>query len=270
MMRKTALITGGSSGIGKACAELYAAQGYNVVITGRNQERIDQVIRNIESHKVKGLGLIAEVNDEAKTIEVINHAISRFGTIDVLICNAGMTMRALFEDLDLEVFKHMIDVNLMGSIYYTKYALPHLLKSKGTIIGISSINGHRGTPARTAYTASKFAMEGFFEALRTEVMYRGVHVLVVSPGYTGTNIRNSALMADGSVQGESPKDEGKMMSAEQVAHHIYRGQIKKKRDIILTPLGWWLIFLNKFVPRLMDRIVYNVLAKEADTPLKKV
>lgn len=101
-------------------------------------------------------------------------------------------------------------------------------------------------------------------------MYRGVHVLVVSPGYTGTNIRNSALMADGSVQGESPKDEGKMMSAEQVAHHIYRGQIKKKRDIILTPLGWWLIFLNKFVPRLMDRIVYNVLAKEADTPLKKV
>ncbi|MDW3210270.1 MAG: SDR family oxidoreductase [Reichenbachiella sp.] len=265
---QTVVITGGTSGIGKACAELYASKGYNLVLTGRNQEKLDQVIESFQSSGHQALGIQADAASEEGAKDVIEQTIKTFGSLDVLICNAGISMRAMFEDLDLKVFREVMDINFMGTVNYVKYALPHLLESKGTIIGISSINGHRGTPARTAYSSSKFAMEGFFEALRTELLYRGVHVLVASPGYTGTNIRNTALTADGKIQGESPKDESKMMTAEEVALRIYKGHQRKTRNFILTPLGWWLNFLNHFVPRLMDKIVYNVLAKEPDSPLK--
>lgn len=266
--KHTVIITGGSSGIGKACAELYASKGYNIVITGRNQQRLDAVVDGLKNNGHQATGMVADAASEPEAKNVIAYTVQTYGSIDVLICNAGVSMRALFEDLDLKIFREVMNINFMGTVNYVKHALPHLLESKGTIIGISSINGHRGTPARTAYSSSKFAMEGFFEALRTEIMYRGVHVLVASPGYTGTNIRNAALTADGKNQGESPKDENKMMSAEEVAHRIYKGHQKKQRNFILTPLGWWLNFLNQFVPKLMDKIVYNVLAKEPDSPLK--
>lgn len=267
---KTAIITGGTSGIGKACAELYASKGYQIVMTGRDANKLDSVVKSFEDAGHSILGIQADAASESGAQDVVEQTIKQFGSIDLLICNAGVSMRAMFEDLDLKVFREVMDINFMGTVNYVKYALPHLLESQGTIIGISSINGHRGTPARTAYSSSKFAMEGFFEALRTELLYRGVHVLVASPGYTGTNIRNTALTAHGDVQGESPKDESKMMTAEQVAQRIYKGHQKKTRNFILTPLGWWLNFLNHFVPRLMDKIVYNVLAKEPDSPLKKL
>ena len=267
-MNKTVIITGGSSGIGKACVLLYAKKGYNVVFTGRNQERLDEVAKLIEEEPGSHLALTVDAASESGAEEVVNQTIDRFGRLDVLICNAGISMRALFEELDLEVFKQVMDVNFMGSVNYVKYALPHILSAKGSIIAVSSINGHRGTPARTAYTASKYAMEGFFEALRTEVMHRGVHVLVVSPGFTGTNIRNAALAADGNAQGESPRDESKMMTADTVAQYIFKGQQKRKRDIVLTTQGKLAVFLNKFIPGKMDQIVYNVMAKEPDSPFK--
>jgi len=267
-MSKTIVITGGSSGIGKACAELYGKNGYNVVFTGRDEKKIESVASSLREQNIDCLGIAVDAASEQGAKMVIEKALQKFGSIDVLICNAGISMRALFEDLAIDVFKKVMDVNFMGTVYYVKFALPHLLKSKGTIIGMSSINGRRGTPARTAYSSSKHAMEGFFEALRAEVMNRGVHVLVVCPGYTGTNIRNTALTADGKAQGESPRDESKMMSAEKVASYIFAGQKKKKRDIVLTPLGIWLIRLNKIVPALMDKIVIRVLAKESDSPLK--
>jgi len=175
-------------------------------------------------------------------------------------------MRALLEEIDLKVFKKVMDINFNGTLYATKYCLPHILESKGSIVGISSINGYRGTPARTAYTASKYAMNGFFEALRTEVMHRGVHVLVACPGFTGTNIRNAALTADGTSQGDSPRDEGKMMTAEEVAQGIIKAISKRKRDIVFTTQGKLAVFLNKWMPGRMDKIVFNVFAKEPDSP----
>ena len=177
-------------------------------------------------------------------------------------------MRSLFEDLDLAVFKKVMDVNFYGTVYATKYALPHILSKRGSIVGISSINGHRATPARSAYSASKFAMEGFLESLRTEVMYRGVHVLSACPGFTATNIRNNALTSDGKLQRESPRDEGKMMTAQEAADQIYKAVVSRKRDLVLTAQGKLAVFLNKWMPGRMDKIVYNVMAKEPDSPLK--
>ena len=194
--------------------------------------------------------------------------LDRFGKIDILINNAGISMRALFEDLQMDTFKKVMDINFMGSVYATKCCLPHIVKVQGSIVGVSSINGHRGTPARTAYTASKYAMNGFFEALRTEIKPKGVHVLVVSPGFTNTNIRNVALAADGSSQGESPLDENKMMTSEQVARAILAAIRKKRRDLVLTHQGKLAVFLNKWIPGIMDGIVYRMFAKEEGSPLR--
>ncbi|MGB3467509.1 MAG: SDR family oxidoreductase [Cyclobacteriaceae bacterium] len=265
---KVVIITGGNSGIGKALAIKYAKQGARIVLTGRNEERLKGVEAELKAINADYLALKADAASDVDNQRVIDATISKFGKIDTLICNAGISMRALFEELDLEVFKKVMDINFWGTVYLCKAALPYILESKGSIIGISSINGHRGTPARSAYTASKFAMEGFFESLRTEVMKKGVHILVVSPGFTGTNIRNAALTAGGSSQGESPRNEEKMMTAEEVADKVYSAHKKKKRDLVLTSQGKLVVFLNKWMPATMDKLVYNAMAKEEDSPFK--
>ena len=214
------------------------------------------------------LALELDAAGEKDNKQLIEETILKFGRIDVLACNAGISMRALFEDLELDVFKKLMDINFYGAIYATKFALPYLLESKGTIIAISSINGWRSTPARTAYSSSKFAMQGFFEALRTEVMTRGVHVLVVCPGFTSSNIRNVALTADGKAQGESPRNEQKMMSSEEVADRTFKAAQKRKRDLILTFQGKMAVFLNKIIPSRLDKMIYNMMKKEPDNPLK--
>jgi short-subunit dehydrogenase len=268
MQDKVVIITGATSGIGKACAEKFGVEGAKIIFTGRNKERLDEVSKSLMDIGVVHSGYIMDVSDEKENIRLIEETIKSYGKIDILINNAGISMRALFNDSDLDVFKKVMDINFYGAVYATKYALPHIIKSKGTIVGVSSINGHRGTPARSAYSASKYAMEGFFEALRTEVMNLGVHVLVVSPGFTGTNIRNAALNKDGMAQGESPRDEDKMMSSEKVAEAIFKGIKKKKRDIVLTSQGKLVVFLNKWIPGWMDKKVYEHMAKEKDSPFK--
>lgn len=266
MKDKVVIITGGSSGIGKGCALLFGSYGAKVVITGRNLEKLQEA--SSELHNVDHLIIQADSANEEDNKKIIQQTIDRYKRIDILINNAGISMRALFEDVDMDVFKKVMDINFYGTVYATKYALPHILKSKGSIIGISSINGFRGTPARTAYTASKYAMNGFMEALRTEVMHRGVHVLVACPGFTESNIRNTALLADGSEQGTSPREEEKMMSPKEVAQEIVTAIKKRKRDIVLTRQGKLVFLLNKIIPGMMDKIVYNHMAKEKDSPFK--
>jgi short-subunit dehydrogenase len=268
MKDKVIIITGATSGIGKACAEVFGKEGARVVITGRNKERMEKVKASLKALNIEHTGYLMDVSDEKENMRLIEETIERYGRLDVLINNAGISMRALFLESDLDVFRKVMDINFYGAVYTTKYALPYLLESKGCIVCVSSINGHRGTPARTAYTASKYAMEGFFEALRTEVMHQGVHILVVSPGFTGTNIRKAALNKNGQEQGESPRNENKMMTPETVAKKILKGIRKKKRDMVLTTQGKLVVFLNKWIPRWMDRRVYEHMAKEKNSPFK--
>ncbi len=265
-MQKVAIITGGSSGIGKALVMKYASEGYGVVFTGRNKQRMAQVKNELgdKTHLALELDSASKVENQ----KMVEETIKAFGRIDILVCNAGISMRALFEDLDLTFFEQLMDINFYGAVYATKYALPHLLETKGSIVAISSINGWRSTPARSAYSSSKFAMQGFFESLRTEVMGRGVHVLVVCPGFTNSNIRNAALNASGKAQGESPREEQKMMTSEEVAERTFTAAQKRKRDLILTTQGKMAVFLNKFIPSRLDKMVYKMMKKEADSPLK--
>ena len=268
MQAQVVLITGGTSGIGLALAQEFGKKGARLVITGRKADKLEEARQHLLQFGYSVLAIQADAALEADNERMVAETIRHFGGLDVLVCNAGISMRALFEDLKLEVFRQVMDINFYGTVYAVKYALPHILESKGSIVGISSINGRRGTPARTAYTASKYAQEGFFEALRTEVMKRGVQVLVVRPGFTASNIRNAALTADGSPQGRSPREEGKMMSAEAVAAATLKALEKKKRDLVLTTEGKLAVFLNKWMPSIMDKLVYNKMAKEPDSPIK--
>ena len=177
-------------------------------------------------------------------------------------------MRALFDDLDLKVLHRLMDVNFWGTVYCTKFALPYLQQSKGSLVGISSVAGIHGLPGRTGYSASKFAMTGFLETIRIENLKKGLHVMVACPGFTASNVRFSALTADGSQQGATPRKEEKMMSPEQVAHIVARGIARRKRLCLMEGEGRGTHFLKKFAPALVDKIFYWVMAKEPDSPFK--
>ncbi|MEM6263799.1 MAG: SDR family oxidoreductase [Bacteroidota bacterium] len=265
MKNKIVLITGASSGIGKALAEKFDREGATIAIAARRMEALESIAANFHQ---EGLCIKADVSQNQDCIRMVEAVIEKYGRLDVLINNAGISMRALLEATDPSVIEQVMQVNFFGTLYSTHAALPHLLAQKGSIVGVSSIAGYRGLPGRTGYSASKFAMQGFLESLRTEVMHRGVHVLVACPGFTASNIRKQALTADGSQQGQTPRKEDKMMTAEAVADHIYRAVKTRKRDIVLTSQGKITVFLNKFFPGFMDKMVFNHMKKEPDSPFE--
>lgn len=262
---KTVVITGASSGIGKACAREFASRGANLILGARQFVTLCEVAAEIEREfNVKAVAVQCDVSKEEDCKHLIDHAKMTFGRVDVLLNNAGISMRALFNDLDLMVLKNLMDINFWGTVYCTKYALPELLKHQGSVIGVSSIAGYRGLPGRTGYSASKFAMNGFLEALRVENLKTGLHVMVAAPGFTASNIRNTALAKDGSQQGETSMDEGKMMSAEKVASIIADAVQNKKRTVVMTTQGKLAVFMNKLIPAWVDKQVYKLFTKEKD------
>lgn len=268
MKDKVVLITGGTSGIGQALAETFGRNGSRVVITGRSRASLDETVAGLKAKGIEVLGITADVSVETDNERMVRETIQQFGKLDVLINNAGISMRALFEEVDLAVVKQVMDINFYGVLYATQHALPHIIKQGGSVVGISSIAGYRGLPGRTGYSASKFALNGFLEVLRTEMLKKGVHVLTACPGFTASNIRKRSLTKDGSVQGESPRAEEKMMTAEECAQHIYNATVRRKKILVLTTQGKVTVFLNKWFPGWMDRVVYNVMAKEANAPIK--
>ncbi len=177
-------------------------------------------------------------------------------------------MRALFSDVDVAVLKKLMDINFWGTVYCTKLALPYILNSKGSIVGISSVAGFKGLPARTGYAASKFAMNGFLETLRIELLKTNVHVMIFSPGYTASSIRKTALNASGGAQGETPLEENKLMQPNEVAIKLLDAIKRRKRNVVLTLIGKATVYLNKLFPVFIDKQVYNALSKEPDSPFK--
>lgn len=262
---KVVVITGGSSGIGKALTDAAILRGANVAVCARNADKLRVMF--VASDKL--LCIKADVSKEQDCKAFIESVVQKWGRVDVLINNAGISMRALFEDVDLAVLKELMDINFWGSVYCTKYALPLLLKQKGVVTAISSIAGYRGLPARTGYSASKFALQGFLEALRTELLRTGVHVMWVSPGFTSSNIRNVARSSDGTSQGETPLDESKLMSAEECARRILDAIETRKRTVVMTGQGKLAVWLNKLFPSFADKMVYKHFLNEPNSPLKK-
>jgi short-subunit dehydrogenase len=170
-------------------------------------------------------------------------------------------MRALVSEVSIETLKNVMDINFWGTVFTTKAALPAIQKANGVIVGVSSIAGYRGLPGRSGYSASKYALNGWLEALSTELYGSGTHVMWVCPGFTSSNIRNAALDKDAKAQGESPMDEGAMMRSEECAQHIIHSIAKRKRSLVLTFTGKRTVFMNKFFPAWADKLVYHFFFK---------
>jgi short-subunit dehydrogenase len=266
---KVIIVTGASSGIGKACAEEFAKRGANLVLAARQYVTLCEITADLEKrYGIKAIAVQTDVSNEDDCKGLVKQALVTFNKIDILINNAGLSMRALFNEVELSVLKNLMDVNFWGSVYCTKYALPEILKTKGSVVGISSIAGYRGLPGRTGYSSSKFAMNGFMESLRTELLKTGVHVMVACPGFTASNIRVAALAKDGASHGETSMEEGKMMSADVVAQTIVDGIAKRKRTLIMTGQGKLTVWINKLLPALADNLVFKHFTKEKNALIK--
>lgn len=269
---KVIIVTGASSGIGLASATRFASLGAKVVLAARSLDKLEKIaeqLSNSQQSTANVLCVKTDVTKEEDCKNLIEQTVSYFGKIDVLVNNAGISMRAVFKDMDLKVMRALMDTNFWGTVYCTKYALPYLLETKGSVVGVISTAGYVGLPARTAYSASKFAVRGFLETLRIEHLYDDLHVMIFAPGFTTSNIRNVALSADGTPQGETPRNENRMMSAERVARIMARGIYKRKTHMVLTPMGKAALFASRQLPRVTDKMEYRMMANEPDSPLKK-
>ncbi len=257
---KVVVVTGGTDGIGKALVEQLIKEGAKVSTCGRNHDKLYQLQTEFASSALQTV--VADVSNENDCRRLIELTIKMFGAIDVLINNAGISMRAEIKDASVDVIRKVMDINFYGAVYCTKYALPHIMERKGTVVGVSSIAGYRGLPGRSGYSASKHALQGWMEAIRTELLDSGVNVMWVCPGFTTSNIRNAALNKEGEAQGESPMDEGKMMTAEECAHRILSAIEKRKRTVVMTFQGKQTVFMNKFFPSLADKFVRKFFYKD--------
>ncbi|HEX7845418.1 MAG TPA: SDR family oxidoreductase [Chitinophagaceae bacterium] len=256
---KVVVVTGGTDGIGKALVDSLIAMGAKVATCGRSHDKLYHLQSQHPSAHLHTM--VADVSNENDCRRFIETTIKFFGGIDILINNAGISMRAILKETSTETLRKVMDINYFGVVYCTKYALESIIERKGSIVGVSSIAGYRGLPGRSGYSASKYALQGWLEAIRTELMYDGVHVMWVCPGFTTSNIRNAALNKDGQSQGESPMDENKMMSSEECAEHILKAIRRKKRTLVLTFTGKRTVFMNKFFPGLTDKMVYKFFFK---------
>ena len=265
---KVAIVTGASSGIGLATATLLARYHAKVVLAARSEDKLDTLCRELSQYTdVIRIRTDVSVYDDCRNL--IEQTVKRYGRIDILINNAGISMRAMFKDLDLDVIRRLMDVNFWGTVYCTKYALPYLLESKGSVVGVISTAGYKGLPGRTGYSASKFAINGFLDTLRSEHLYDGLHVMIYAPGFTASNIRKTALMADGSQQGETPREEGKMMTSEKVGMIMLNHIRKRSRRATLTFTSKLLLVLTRLFPTITDHMEYWYMAREPDSPFKR-
>lgn len=259
---KVVVVTGGTDGIGKALVAEFLERGAKVSTCARTAEKLETLENEFFGKSL--FTMVADVSKEEDCKNFIEATIQKFNGIDILINNAGISMRGMFQETTLETLRRVMDINFWGTVYCTKFALDSILKSKGTIVGMSSVAGYRGLPGRSGYSASKFAVNGWLEALRTELLETGVNVMWVCPGFTKSNIRNAALNKDAKPQGESPLEEEKLMSAEECAQHIIKAISKRKRTLILTFTGKETVYMNKFFPSLTDKLTRKFFFKNGE------
>lgn len=259
---KIVVITGGTDGIGKALVSEFLSLGASVATCARNAQNLFDLKKEFDGKPL--FTMEADVSKEEDCKNFILQIVNKFNRIDILINNAGISMRGLFRETNLETLRRVMDINFWGSVYCTKFALDIILENKGTIVGMSSVAGYRGLPGRSGYSASKFALNGWMEALRTELLETGVNVMWVCPGFTKSNIRNVALNKDTKPQGESPLEEEKLMTAEECAHHIIKAIKKRKRTLVLTFTGKETVYMNKFFPSITDKLTRKFFFKNGE------
>ncbi len=261
---KTIIITGASSGIGEALAIKLAKEKANLVLAARNKSNLDVVAQKCTEIGSKVITVPTDVTNPTACQKLIKEAVTAFGAIDCLINNAGMTMWTRFDRVeDLTLFDRIMQVNYLGSVYCTHYALPYLKKSGGLLVAVSSLTGKTGVPTRSGYAASKHALQGFFDSLRIELKDTGVDVLVVSPGFVATDIRQHVIGSAGNpIEATLSNEQQNVMSTEKCANLIIRAMKQRKRELIMTLKGKLGLWLKLLAPNLVDAIAANAIKSQ--------
>ena len=259
---KVIVVTGASQGIGRAlCLEL-ATQRPRLVLAARDQEALETVAALCRTRGAEALVVPTDVADASACRTLVERAVERFEALDVLVNNAGIGMLARFAEVtDLRPYERLMQVNYLGSVYPTHYALPHLLRARGQIVAVSSLAGLNGVPLRTAYAASKHAQIGFFDSLRVELRGSGVAVTVVCPYFVQSEIRRRSPGPDGARVAESPVREGEIMSAEECARRIVRAMARRQRMLVMTAKGRLGRFVKLVAPALVDAMAERAVRK---------
>jgi NAD(P)-dependent dehydrogenase (short-subunit alcohol dehydrogenase family) len=261
---KTAVITGGASGIGAAISRCFGMEGARIAILDMDKSALEETKASLTAEGIEVFAETCDITDEEKCTDTIKKIIEHYGAIDILVNNAGITQRSAFCDTEISVYRKVMDVNFFGSLICTKAAMDSIIERKGTIVVTSSIAGIGPLLGRTGYCASKHALHGLFESLRTEISHLGVHVLMLCPGFTRTNLQTRALDCDGTVTKHPQSTIGKSDSPEEVAEKLLSAILKRKKILVLTPSGKSGYFLSRFFPSLYEKIITRKFKHELD------
>jgi len=260
LQNKTVWITGASSGIGEYLVGALAKLGANVVLSARNETALQQVVEKWQLAPEKYLILPLDLSLYTTLGNLPQKVLERFGRLDVLINNGGISQRSYFVDTDISVFTKIMDTNFMGAVALTKASLPFLTeRNESSVVAVTSVVGKYGTPLRTAYAASKHAMHGFYDALRAEMHDKGLHVLLVCPGYVKTNLSLNALLGDGTAQGKMDPGQASGITPEYCANQIVKGLLKGKNELYIggfKEVGG--VYLKRFFPKLFASMVRKI------------
>ena len=259
---KVIVITGASDGIGAELARQLSRDKPKLVLAARRMTELQAVAAQCEALGATTFVMATDVSIEADCRSMIAHAVDRFGGIDVLVNNAGVSMHANFDEItDTGVYEKLMRINLMGSIWPTHAALAHLKSSKGLVVAVASLAGLIGVPGRTTYCASKFAQTGFFEALRVELAPEGVDVCIVYPGVVATAIRRNGWNAKGKTAGVSGLSEENAMSVDECAGLIVSAMRGRKREAVMSAKGKVGRWIKLIAPAKLDAMARAALAK---------
>jgi short-subunit dehydrogenase len=260
---KTVIVTGASEGIGRALARAIAAKGANLVLAARNRDALEELAAQCAATGASAVAIPTDVSDPDACRSLVDEAVREFGGIDILVNNAGISMRGRVAEIrNLSVFDRVMRVNYLGAVYCTHAAIPHLIRSKGLIVAVSSLQGKTGFPASSGYSASKFAMQGFFDSLRIELAGTGVDVLIVFPGAVDTPIHTRKIEVDPELAriGWKPR-KNDMMSVDECVARMIAAMEQRRRELILTIGGKLIPWIRLVAPRFVDRSVTRRVAR---------
>jgi NAD(P)-dependent dehydrogenase (short-subunit alcohol dehydrogenase family) len=262
LKNKIAVVTGAASGIGDAISKTFAAKGAKLGLLDIDEAAVKAAAGDLAADGIDAIGIGCDVAREAECEAAIHSITAHHGGIDILVNNAGITQRSAFIDTRVDVYRRVMDVNFFGSLHCTKHAISHLITRKGSIVVIESLAGVAPLLGRTGYCASKHALHGLFTSLRAELIGSGVHIMIVCPGFVKTQLQTRALGGDGRVTRHPQSTVGRQDSPDQIADAVYRGLLKKKDLMVLSPVGKLAYWMSRLAPHVYERMMARQLQSE--------